>query len=60
MNEDNSERREERKPEKLSEAEELKEIFGAINESIPKLITGLIESRKNVRIFGKGETSDLT
>jgi len=44
MNEDSSERQERRKPEKLSEAEELKEIFGALNESIPKLISGLIGS----------------
>lgn len=43
MSNDNQERPEEEEME-YSEAQEIKEIFGALNESIPKLVSGLISS----------------
>ncbi len=44
MSEDKQEKREHKETETYSEAQEIKEIFGALNESIPKLIGGLISS----------------
>ena len=44
MSEDKQEKRERKDTEYQSEAQEIKEIFGALNESIPKLIGGLISS----------------
>ncbi|MHA1577026.1 MAG: hypothetical protein ACTSU3_06665 [Candidatus Thorarchaeota archaeon] len=52
MNEDSSERHKERKSEKLSDGEEIKEIFDALNESIPKLISGVIGSVYNPEAAG--------
>ncbi|RDE14171.1 MAG: hypothetical protein C4K49_07920 [Candidatus Thorarchaeota archaeon] len=44
MSSDDSERHKRRKLETETDAEEIKEIFGALNDAIPKLITGLIGS----------------
>ena len=52
MNDDSSERHEKRKSEKVSEAQEIKEIFGALNEAIPKLISGVIGSVYNPEAAG--------
>ena len=47
MNDDSSERHEKKKSVDVSDAQEIKEIFGALNESIPKLISGVIGSVYN-------------
>jgi hypothetical protein len=44
MSNEEQEKRERKEAEYVSEAQEIKEIFGALNESIPKLIGGLISS----------------
>ncbi|NHJ13163.1 MAG: hypothetical protein EAX95_05765 [Candidatus Thorarchaeota archaeon] len=44
MSDDNQESSKRKESESRSEAQEIKEIFGALNESIPKLIGGLISS----------------
>ena len=44
MSDNTDERPKRKETESVSEAQEIKEIFGALNESIPKLIGGLISS----------------